>query len=75
MWTELIRSTSNLCSVVCWMVLALAFVFLTATGVGLVVMFREEAAQTKHAKRQPTLRPLAKVRRADGTNRGSKLAA
>ncbi len=52
MWMELIRSTSNFCSTVCWMALALGFVFLIATGVGLVVMFREEAAQTKRAKRQ-----------------------
>ena len=55
MRTELIRSTSNLCSTVCWMALALGFVFLTATGVGLVVMFREEVAQTKRAKRQEHL--------------------
>jgi flagellar basal body-associated protein FliL len=75
MWTELIRSTSNLCSIVCWIALALGFVFLTATGVGLVAMFREEVEQTKHVKRQRTFRPLAKVREADDANRDSKLAA
>jgi hypothetical protein len=61
MWTELIRSTSNFCSIVCWMALALGVVLLTATGVGFVVMFREEVARTKHAQRQRIFRPLAKT--------------
>jgi hypothetical protein len=72
MWTELVRSTSNLCSTVCWIALVLGSVILTATGVGLAAMFREEFAQTKPAKRQRTFRPLVKV---NGANRGAKLAA
>jgi hypothetical protein len=62
MWTELIRGTSSFCSTVCWVALIFMFLCLTVTGVCLLTMFCEEAAQRKHTKRQGILRPWQKLR-------------
>jgi len=52
MLTELIQGASSSCSAVCWIALAFAFLSLTAIGICFAAMFRSEAEQRKHAKRQ-----------------------
>ena len=59
----IIQGTSNVCSTVCWIALIFTFLCLLLTGVCLVAMFYEEAAQETHPNGDAILTPLINVSR------------